>query len=168
MLVSILNEYLALTTTCILKQNGMLDKFVGDATMAVYNAPFDLDDYVYRVVKSAWNMQQEAKKLSGRLLEQFGKTVDFGIGINCGEAVVGNIGCEFRMDYTAIGDTVNTASRLESRAKAGEILISEAVYQCLKDRISVEKIGFMELKGKSREVLVYRLMGIEQESQVKN
>ena len=161
--VNILNEYLALTTTCILEQNGMLDKFVGDATMAVFNAPFGLEDYVYRAVRTAWNMRTGAEALAEKLMEKFGKKVGFGIGVNCGEAVVGNIGCEFRMDYTAIGDTVNTAARLESRAKAGEILISDAVYRQLQGRIEVEEVGEMELKGKSKSVMVYRVTGMPKE-----
>lgn len=161
--VKILNEYLALTTSCILEQNGMLDKFVGDATMAVFNAPFDLDDYIYRAVLTAWNMRVGAEPLAEKLMEKCGRTVGFGIGVNCGEAVVGNIGCEFRMDYTAIGDTVNTAARLESKAKAGEILISDAVYQSLRGRIEVEEVGEMELKGKSKAVMVYRVTGITDE-----
>lgn len=160
--VNILNEYLALTTSCILSQNGMLDKFVGDATMAVFNAPFDLEDYVFRAVKTALDMRAGADELSEKLFQQFGKKVSFGIGVNCGEAVVGNIGCEFRMDYTAIGDTVNTAARLESRAGAGEILISRAVYECLKDRITVEEVGEMTLKGKSNAVMTYRVIGLKE------
>lgn len=156
--VKILNEYLALTTSSILQNHGMLDKFIGDATMAVFNAPLDLDDYVYRAVLAALDMRKGAQKLAEGLQEQFGKSVSFGIGINCGEAVVGNIGCEFRMDYTAIGDTVNTAARLESRAKAGEILISRAVYERVKDRILAEEVGEMELKGKSNSVMTYRVL----------
>jgi adenylate cyclase len=70
---------------------------------------------------------------------------------------VGNIGCDFRMDYTAIGDTVNTAARLESNAKAGQILISDAVYEAVKDRVKVTEIGAIPLKGKSKEVLVYQV-----------
>lgn len=165
--VSILNEYLALTTSCILNRNGMLDKFIGDATMAVFNAPFDLDDYVFRAVQAALEMRAGADALAEKLQEQFGKKVSFGIGVNCGEAVVGNIGCEFRMDYTAIGDTVNTAARLESRAGAGEILISEAVYDKLKDRIEAEEVGPMELKGKSKAVMVYRVIA-KKENQSRN
>lgn len=156
--VKILNEYLALTTSCILNHNGMLDKFIGDATMAVFNAPLDLEDYVYQAVLTALDMCKGAKELEKKLQQQFGRSVSFGIGINCGEAVVGNIGCEFRMDYTVIGDTVNTAARLESRAGAGEILISEAVYDKVKDRIEAEQVGEMELKGKSRSVIVYRVL----------
>lgn len=160
--VKILNEYLALTTASILQNNGMLDKFIGDATMAVFNAPLDLDDYVFRAVQTALDMRKGAEKLAQNLQEQFGKTVSFGIGVNCGEAVVGNIGCEFRMDYTAIGDTVNTAARLESRAKPGEILISQAVYDTVKDRILAEEVGPMELKGKSNTVTVYRVLDVKE------
>ena len=108
------------------------------------------------------DMRAGADELSEKLFQQFGKKVSFGIGVNCGEAVVGNIGCEFRMDYTAIGDTVNTAARLESRAGAGEILISRAVYECLKDRITVEEVGEMTLKGKSNAVMTYRVIGLKE------
>lgn len=159
--VSILNEYLALTTDSVLSNEGTLDKFIGDATMAVFNAPFDLEDYIYKAILTALAIRDGSDKLAARLQEQFGKTISYGIGVNCGDAVVGNIGCEFRMDYTAIGDTVNTAARLESRAKAGEILISEAVYREVENRIEAECVGEMELKGKSRAVNVYRLIGIK-------
>jgi len=159
--VSILNEYLALTTDSVLSNEGTLDKFIGDATMAVFNAPFDLEDYIYKAILTALAIRDGSDKLAARLQEKFGKTISYGIGVNCGDAVVGNIGCEFRMDYTAIGDTVNTAARLESRAKAGEILISEAVYREVENRIEAECVGEMELKGKSRAVNVYRLIGIK-------
>lgn len=159
--VQILNEYLTLTTESIFKHNGMLDKFIGDATMAVFNAPFDLEDYLYEAVATAWDIKSGSEKLEKKLMEQFGRTVSFGIGVNCGDAVVGNIGCNFRMDYTAIGDTVNTAARLESRAKAGQILISEKLYKALEDRIEAEEVGEMELKGKSNKIMVYNVTAIE-------
>ena len=111
--VEILNEYLALTTNAIFKNGGTLDKFIGDATMAVFNAPFDLDDYIFKSVCAAKDIAAGSEMIDEMFKERFGKSVSFGIGVNCGEAVVGNIGCEFRMDYTAIGDTVNTAARLE-------------------------------------------------------
>ncbi len=155
--VEILNEYLQLTTNSIFKNNGTLDKFIGDATMAVFNAPFDLDDYIYRAVCTARDIAAGSEELERRLMERFGKSVSFGIGVNCGDAVVGNIGCDFRMDYTAIGDTVNTAARLESNAKRGQILISQAVYDALKDRIRVTDVGVIPLKGKSNEIFVYQL-----------
>lgn len=155
--VEILNEYLSLTTKSIFDNGGTLDKFVGDATMAVFNAPFALDDYIFRAVCTAWDMRAGANALAEKFEKRFGKSVAFGIGVNCGNAVVGNIGCEFRMDYTAIGDTVNTAARLESNAKQGQILISGEVYEAVKDRVSVTPIGEIPLKGKSKGVFVYQL-----------
>lgn len=161
--VEILNNYLELTTKCIFKNKGTLDKFVGDATMAVFNSPFDLDDYVYRAVCAAWDIVQGGIELEGKLLERFGRSVGFGVGVNCGPAVVGNIGCEFRMDFTAIGDTVNTAARLEANAKKGQVLISDVVYERVKDRILVNDVGAIPLKGKSNEVFVYSVIGLKGE-----
>ncbi len=155
--VEILNEYLSLTTRSIFDNGGTLDKFVGDATMAVFNAPFDLDDYVFRAVCTAWDMMAGADAIADQFEKRFGKRVAFGIGIHCGEAVVGNIGCDFRMDYTAIGDTVNTAARLESSADRGQILISEEVYEAVRDRIEAAPIGEIPLKGKNNGVFVYQL-----------
>lgn len=153
--VEILNEYLTLTTRSIFKNGGTLDKFIGDATMAVFNAPFDLDDYVFKAVCTARDIASGADELEKKMMERFGKSVSFGIGVNCGSAVVGNIGCDFRMDYTAIGDTVNTAARLESNAKRRQILISEMVYEKVKDRVEVTSMGEIPLKGKSRSICVY-------------
>lgn len=158
--VEILNEYLNLTTNAIFKNKGTLDKFIGDATMAVFNAPFDLDDYVFRAVSAAMDIASGSDALEQRLRERFGKSISFGIGVHCGNAIVGNIGCEHRMDYTAIGDTVNTAARLESNAGRGQILISQEVYEQVKDRIDATAIGVIPLKGKSHEVYVYQLNGI--------
>jgi adenylate cyclase len=155
--VEILNEYLSLTTKAIFKNKGTLDKFIGDATMAIFNAPFDLDDYVFRAVMTAMDIAKGSDELEKRLMERFGRSISFGIGVNCGEAVVGNIGCEHRMDFTAIGDTVNTAARLESNAARGQILISREVYERVKDRVEAKEIGVIPLKGKSQEVFVYQL-----------
>lgn len=159
--VEILNEYLALTTEAIFKNGGTLDKFIGDATMAVFNSPFDLDDYVFRAVCTAWDIAAGSKRIEKMFTERFGKTVSYGIGVNCGDAVIGNIGCDFRMDYTAIGDTVNTAARLESNAKAGQILISEYVYERVKDRVKVNEIGEIPLKGKAKGVMVYEVTEVK-------
>lgn len=159
--VEILNEYLNLTTQSIFKNGGTLDKFIGDATMAVFNAPFDLDDYIYRAVCTALDIAAGSDELEKKLMERFGKSVSFGIGVNCGQAVVGNIGCEFRMDYTAIGDTVNTAARLESNAKRGQILISNDVYEAVKDRIEATEIGVIPLKGKKDGAFVYEVNGLK-------
>lgn len=161
--VEILNSYFELTTNAIFKYGGTLDKFIGDATMAVFNAPFDLDDYVYKALMTATEIIKGGAELEKRFLETYDLSVGFGIGINCGNAVVGNIGCSIRMDYTAIGDTVNTASRLESKAQKGQILISQNVYDRVKDRVEVDSIGGISLKGKSKDVHVYSLKEIKPE-----
>ena len=155
--VEILNEYLTLTTQSIFNNSGTLDKFVGDATMAVFNSPFDLEDYEFKAVCAAMDIVNGGKALEKTLLEKYGRTVGFGVGVNVGPAVVGNIGCEFRMDFTAIGDTVNTAARLEANAKKGQVLISDVLYERLKDRIEVNEIGEIPLKGKSKGVFVYEV-----------
>lgn len=155
--VEILNEYLSLATQAIFKNGGTLDKFVGDAAMAVFNAPFDLDDYIFRAVHTAWDMKMGADTIFRKFSKNFNKSISFGIGVNCGNAVVGNIGCDFRMDYTAIGDTVNTAARLESNAKPGQILISSEVYEAVKERVEATPIGEIPLKGKSNGVYVYQV-----------
>ncbi len=158
--VDILNDYLELTTRCIFRHGGTLDKFVGDATMAVFNSPFDTEDYIYKAILTAWDIVQGGNKIEKGFTERYGKSVGFGIGVNCGPAVVGNIGCEFRMDYTAIGDTVNTAARLESNAPRGNVYISKAVRDALGDRITVEDVGEIPLKGKSNGVFVYSVTGV--------
>lgn len=156
--VDVLNTYLTLTNDCIMKNEGTLDKFIGDATMAIYNAPLPLEDYIYKAVKTAWDMTLGAEALGRKLKEKYGRDVSFGIGVHCGKAVVGNIGTKMRMDYTAIGDTVNTAARLEANAKAGEILISKDVYEALKGRISVTSYGqSIKLKGKSEGFEIFRV-----------
>ncbi len=161
--VDILNSYLELTTNSIFNNGGTLDKFIGDATMAVFNAPFDLDDYIFKACKTALDIVAGGDAIESKFLEKYGRSVGFGVGVNCGRAVVGNIGCSFRMDYTAIGDTVNTAARLEANAKRGQVLISEEVYEQVKDRVEVEPIGTIPLKGKSKEVFVYSLTGVKEE-----
>ncbi len=161
-IVEILNEYLALTTKSIFDNMGTLDKFVGDATMAVFNSPFDLPDYEFKAVCAAMDIVRNGEKLEKVLFEKYGRSVGFGVGVNCGPAVVGNVGCDFRMDYTAIGDTVNTAARLEANAKKGQVLISDVLFERIKDRVSVNEIGQIPLKGKSNGVMVYEVTDIRQ------
>jgi len=162
--VEILNRYLDLTSRCIMENGGTLDKFVGDATMAIFNAPLPQEDYIYKAVKTALDMVEGSKALSDELQERFGRTVSFGIGVHCGQAVVGNIGAKIRMDYTAIGDTVNTAARLESNAPGGQILISRAVADALEGRIKVTSLGdSIKLKGKSAGFEILRVDGLMEE-----
>ena len=155
--VEILNEYLSLTTKSIFDNSGTLDKFVGDATMAVFNSPFDLEDYEYKAVCAAMDIVKGGEAIEDKFMKRFGRSVGFGVGVNCGPAVVGNVGCEFRMDFTAIGDTVNTAARLEANAKKGQVLISDELYNRLKDRLEVTEVGEIPLKGKTKGVFVYQV-----------
>ena len=101
---------------------------------------------------------QELEKV---LFEKYGRSVGFGVGVNVGPAVVGNVGCDFRMDFTAIGDTVNTAARLEANAKKGQVLISDVLYERVKDRVEVNEIGQIPLKGKSNGVMVYEVTKVD-------
>lgn len=147
--VEILNCYLSLISDCILKNGGTLDKFVGDAAMAFWGAPLPQEDYVMHALKAAADMAEGSRALSQELLKRYGRTVSFGIGVHVGEAVVGNIGSAKRMDYTAIGDTVNTAARLEANAPAGTIYISRAVADEAGERIKTTSLGdTVKLKGK--------------------
>lgn len=158
--VAILNEYLELIARAVMKNNGTLDKFIGDAAMAIYNAPDDLEDYVMKAVRTGCDIVRNAKALKEEAKDRYGVEVAFGIGIHCGMAVVGNIGCECRMDYTAIGDVVNTASRLEGKALRDQILISQDVYELLQDRVSVSYVGQLALKGKKKEIEAYEILEI--------
>lgn len=147
--VEILNRYLTLISRCILSNGGTLDKFVGDAAMAFWGAPLPQEDYVMNAVRAAMDMVEGSQHLSQELMERYGRTVSFGIGVHVGEAVVGNIGSPQRMDYTAIGDTVNTAARLEANAPKGTVFISRAVADALKGRIRATSLGgSIKLKGK--------------------
>ena len=148
--VDILNRYLSLTTDCIMRYHGTLDKFVGDCTMAFWNAPLPQEDAVYLACCAAMDMVEGSRTLGQELSEKYGRTVSFGVGVHVGPAVVGNIGASKRMDYTAIGDTVNTASRLESNAPGGKIFISRAVADILGDRAETTSLGgSIHLKGKA-------------------
>ena len=147
--VAVLNDYLTLISRCILDNGGTLDKFIGDAAMAFWGAPLPQEDFVMKAVRAAADMVEGSKALSRRLMEKYGRTVSFGIGVHVGEAVVGNIGSPERMDYTAIGDTVNTSARLEANAPAGTIYISRAVADELEGRIRATSLGgSVKLKGK--------------------
>lgn len=159
--VSILNEYFSVVYSSIIAWNGTLDKFIGDAAMAVFNAPNDVEDYVFNAVCAADDIQKNFEPLREKFMSEYGKEVHLGIGINSGTAIVGNIGCMGRFDYTAIGDTVNTASRLESKALPGQILISETVYAEVESRVSVDRVGALSLKGKAQTVETYQIITID-------
>ncbi len=156
LVVSVLSRYLSMTAECVIRNNGTLDKFIGDAAMAFWGAPVPQEDPIYLAVKTASEIIEKVEELSAELYESVGEHLCVGVGVHFGPAVVGNIGGGVRMDYTAIGDTVNTASRLESNAPGGTVYISRTVADALGDRIRTTSLGTtVKLKGKSDfEVLV--------------
>lgn len=158
--VSILNEYLDLCAEAIFRYDGTLDKYIGDAAMGLFGAPLETEDHAFCAVQAALHMQSGSAGLSERLMEKYGRAVSFGVGINTGDAIVGNIGASHRLDYTAIGDAVNTAARLESNAKPGKILISEATYNLVKDRVAAVSLGGLSVKGKQESINVYEVTGL--------
>lgn len=148
--VEILNRCLTLISGCILRSGGTLDKFIGDCAMAFWGAPLPQDDGAFKAVRAALDMVAEGEVLSKELETQYGRVLSFGVGIHSGPAVVGNIGSPLRMDYTAIGDTVNTAARLESVAAGGQILVSRGVADALAGRVAFTSLGReIPLKGKA-------------------
>jgi adenylate cyclase len=128
--VVFLNRYFSMVSDIIFKHKGTLDKFIGDAVMAIYGAPIRYKDHQIEAIESAYEIIEMAKK------ENFLVK----IGINTGNVILGNIGTERRIQYTAIGDPVNMAEYLESIANPGEILIGEQTYKAVKERIKAEEI----------------------------
>ncbi len=155
--VNILNKYFKLMASIISDELGTLDKFIGDCVMALYGAPIYFPDHAERAVRAAMRIQ-EAVKAENVLRVGWGwKPVEVGIGINTAEVVVGNIGTDERYDYTAIGDGVNTAARLEGQAKRGEIAVSGNTYEIVKDMVEAVHAGDLQLKGKNVLVPVYKI-----------
>lgn len=160
--VFILNKYLTMASDCVERNRGTLDKFVGDAMMAFWGAPLPQEDAVYNAVLTAKEIVEGAARVSDELKEEIGEELRVGVGVNFGPAVVGNMGAEKHMDYTAIGDTVNTAARLEANAPGGKVYISRAVADKLGDRITYTSLGgTIKLKGKAEGFEVLDLETIE-------
>lgn len=153
--VGILNRYLGMVTEAVFKNDGTLDKFIGDAVMAVYNAPLDVEDYACKAVRTGLDIVAAVDSINAELKKEYGIEIACGVGVHSGRAVVGNIGCSYRMDYTAIGDTVNVAERLESIAKGGQVLISRDLYEQVKDRYNAVFVGSQSLKGRQEGMDVF-------------
>jgi len=161
--VFILNRYLTMASDCVEKNHGTLDKFVGDAMMAFWGAPLPQEDAIMNAVKTAMGIVEGAARVSDELKEEIGEELRVGVGVNFGPAVVGNMGAEKHMDYTAIGDTVNTAARLEANAPGGKVYISRAVADALEGRITCTSLGAtIKLKGKADGFEVLELNSIKE------
>lgn len=159
-LVSQLNEYLDAMSEIILKSEGTVDKYIGDAIMAFWGAPIPQADHAIRACIAALEYQATLSELNRSWERKKKVTFPARIGINTGELLVGNIGSKNRFDYTVIGDTVNLASRLEGANKlfGTDILISESTYKAAKDHIEVREIDLIAVKGKKKPVRIYELM----------
>jgi len=157
-LVTILNRYLGAAAEVVLSEEGTLDKFMGDALMAIFNAPVTQEDHTLRAVRAAIGIREALDKVRSELPEEF--HLGFGIGIHYGEAVLGLVGTEKRIDYTAIGDRVNTAKRIQENAIERQILISKDAYTNVKDLINVKEVDPIHAKGKKEPVLVYEIQGL--------
>lgn len=160
--VSLLNEYFTAMVEIVLNNNGTLDKFIGDAIMAFWNAPLDTEDHAFLAVKTAFNMQEEVKKLKIKW-NMANEDFNIGVGINTSEVIVGNVGSEKIKDYTIIGDGVNIASRLESLNKEYKtgIIISEYTYMKINDRIEARYLGESKLKGKNKLIKIYEVISVK-------
>jgi class 3 adenylate cyclase len=140
----------------ILAQGGHVDKFMGDAVMAVFRGNYHLD----KAIDVALAVREQIKNMEKIKLGEISYKPDVSIGINSGEMVSGNIGSASlkRLDYTVIGDTVNLSQRLQSAAKAGQIIITEEVYHKAKESFKCEKIGEVTLKNKAKPVTIYEVI----------
>lgn len=157
-LVDTLNQYLSIAASSILMFEGTLDKFMGDAVMGIFNAPLRQDDHVVRAVRAAMTMQRALNDLH-HSRDHAGKLC-FGVGLHTGEVVVGNVGMTDRMDYTAIGDAVNLAKRIQENASGGQILISRDVYTQVKSQIKAAFYQELKVKGREQPVEVYEVQAM--------
>jgi adenylate cyclase len=159
-IAQLLTEYFSEMVEIIFEHGGTLDKFVGDAIMALWGAPIAHADDPDRALRAAMAMQRGVKRLNELWALAGRPEIGVGIGINYGEVFAGNIGSHRRLEYTVIGDAVNVANRLCSEAGPGEILVSEALCQVVKDHTDYEYLPAMALRGRTRSVQVYRVKGV--------
>lgn len=158
-LVSVLNRYLAAMAEAVLSQEGTIDKFLGDAVMAWFNAPIPQPDHTLRAVKAALLLRETVEGLYKELPED--SHLAFGVGIHYGDAVLGLIGTDRRLEYTAISDSVNTAKRIQENSATNQILISKDAYERVQDAVEVGFSAPMAVKGKSQPVEVYEVLGLK-------
>ncbi|MEE9406212.1 MAG: adenylate/guanylate cyclase domain-containing protein [Candidatus Aenigmarchaeota archaeon] len=156
--IDMLNHYFGDMTEKVFSHGGTLDKYMGDCLMAFFNAPLKQKDHTIKALKAALEMQASAKELAKK---EGMPAVKYGIGVNTGPAVVGNMGSEKRLDYTIIGDAVNLASRLCSKAEGDKVIIAEGTYRLVKDRVKVKKVGKMGFKGKAKPIMVYEVLEVK-------
>jgi class 3 adenylate cyclase len=160
-LVVLLNEYLSTMTKIIMKHGGTIDKFIGDAIMVFWGDPVYYEDHAARAVKTAFEMKENLNVLQKKWFEEGQRSLSVGIGINTGYVTVGNMGSDVRMDYTVIGNNVNIASRINTKAGSDQILISKRTYGLVKDIVLARELEPVELKGVREPVQIYEVTGLK-------
>jgi adenylate cyclase len=159
-LVNILNEYLTEMTSIIIRDDGLVDKYMGDAIMAFWGAPLDQPNHPIMACSSSLEMVLKLKELNKKWKNEGLPSFDIGIGINTGDAIVGNMGSSSRFDYTAMGDNVNLASRMEGLNKiyGTSIIITENTYSLVKDNFEFRRLDYVRVKGKKKSITIYELI----------
>ncbi len=155
-LLEVLNRYHSLIVHHILQEQGTIDKFVGDGVMALYNAPLPQAHHALHAVRAAVNIQRALPVFHQQFEPVFRLKINF--GIHTGAALVGNVGTAELMDYTAIGDAVNLASRLQDMSKDGQILVSESTFEQVEPFVTAACLGLQMIRGRETEVVVYQIM----------
>ncbi|MFQ5398179.1 MAG: adenylate/guanylate cyclase domain-containing protein [Anaerolineae bacterium] len=159
-LIQVINGYFTEAVQAISHFQGLTDKFMGDAVMALFNTPLNpQENHVRRAVETALMIQANMREYHAALPED--RRLYFGTGIHVGEAVVGNVGSHLRKDYSAIGDAVNMAKRLQEKAVPGQILISQAVYEQVKEWVTAQPLPLTQVKGRQELVQIYELTGLQ-------
>jgi adenylate cyclase len=159
----VVQMYLDHLSNIIFTWDGTIDKYIGDQIMAFWNAPRLQENHALLAVRCAYDLVNRAPELQEKLLARGLPPIRWGIGINSGPAVVGNMGSRLRLQYTALGDTVNTAARFCSHAPAFQVLIGQMTYEMCSDYIAVDLVPGVQLKGKSAETFrIYQVTAIRQ------
>lgn len=152
-----LNKFFSEMTKIVFEYEGTLDKYIGDAIMAIFGAPFPQSDHAWRAVRVGLEMIKKTKELTKKGI--LGRDVNIRIGINSGKVVVGDFGSPMRMEYTCIGDAVNVASRIESSvAEPGKVVIGESTYSMVKDKFDFKSLGSKKLEGLRKEVKLWEVL----------
>ena len=164
--LAVIQEYLNEMSSLILKWDGTIDKYVGDEIVAIWNAPTHQPEHALLAVRCAYDLINQASVVQDHLAAKGLPPISWGIGVNTGPAVVGNMGSKDRLQYTALGDTVNTAARFCSVAPAFTLLIGENTYEACKEYVAVEQVPGIQLKGKSADTFrVYQVVSIRENAQ---
>jgi adenylate cyclase len=157
--VNTLNEYFEVMVEVLFRHKGTLDKFVGDEIIGLFGAPIDMEDHEFKSVACALDMLRSLTEFNRTRESEGLPPIHIGIGINTGNVITGAIGSTRALQYTAIGDAMNVASRLVNLAKPGELIISELTFSRVRDRIEAEPLAPVRVKGKADEMRVYRVLG---------